>query len=78
LEIVESCAECRRLSSLYEGVTIEWFRVQGQLGVADHLRDETLSDRIVAELTTISKRRRTLREAIDNHILEDHPQVATA
>jgi len=78
VEIVESCPECRRLSGQYETATIEWFRVQGQLQIAEYSRAEGLSDRIVSELTVIAKRRQMLREKIESHMQEMHPRTVTA
>jgi hypothetical protein len=72
------CKECQRLSAEYEAATMEWFRVQGQLRVAEYSRDEESSNRIVAELGLITARRHALREAAEKHELEIHPRVASA
>ena len=72
------CKECQRLSAEYEAATMEWFRVQGQLRVAEYSRESESSNRIVAELSLIASRRHALREAIEKHELEIHPRTATA
>jgi hypothetical protein len=73
-----ACKECQRLSAEYEAATIEWFRVQGQLRVAEYSREEESSNRIVAELGLITTRRHALREAAEKHELEMHPRTAAA
>lgn len=73
-----ACKECRRLSAEYEAATMEWFRVQGQLRVAEYSREEESSNRIIAELSLITARRHALREAIQQHELEMHPRTASA
>jgi len=73
-----ACRECQRLSAEYEAATMEWFRVQGQLRVAEYSREEEASNRIVAELGLIAARRQALREAIEKHELEMHPRMASA
>lgn len=74
----DDCADCKRLARSYESVTIEWFRVQGQLRIASFSRDQTASDRIVAELTGIGQRREQLRRETDDHVAERHPRAACA
>ena len=78
MNFADACHECQRLSAEYEAATMEWFRVQGQLRVAEYSRDEASSDRIIAELTRITDRRRTLRAAVEKHELEMHPRAAAA
>jgi len=73
-----ACEECKRLSAEYEAATMEWFRVQGQLRVAEYSREEESSNRIVAELGLITARRHALRDAAEKHELRMHPRVATA
>jgi hypothetical protein len=75
---MEGCEECRRLSAAYEAATMEWFRLQGQLRVAEYSREAEASDRIVAELNRIARRRQSLREEIENHDLAVHPRTSTA
>jgi hypothetical protein len=72
------CEECGRLSAEYETATMEWFRVQGQLRVAEYSREEESSNRIIAELSLITARRHALREAIHHHELAMHPRMASA
>ena len=74
----DECEICRRLSDEYEAATMEWFRVQGQLRVAEYARDENATSRIIAELSTISARRQALREAREKHELEEHPRTRIA
>lgn len=69
------CEVCRRLSEEYEAATMEWFRVQGQLRVAEYARDENATSRIIAELSRISGRRQALREAREKHEIEQHPRT---
>ncbi len=75
MNFVAECPECRRISGKYETATIEWFRVQSQLGIAEHLRDPKLSAKIVGELALIGKRRQTLRDVSDRHIGRAHKSV---
>ena len=72
------CEVCERLSAEYEAATMEWFRVQGQLRVAEYSREAESSNRIVAELSRISERRHALREALEKHKNEAHPRTASA
>lgn len=72
------CKECQRLSAEYEAATMEWFRVQAQLRVAEYSRENESSNRIIAELSLIASRRHALREATEKHELEMHPRTATA
>jgi hypothetical protein len=78
MNFVGTCAECKRLSADYESATMEWFRVQGQLRVAEYSREDDSSTRIIAELSIITARRHALREAAEKHDMEMHPRVATA
>jgi hypothetical protein len=73
-----ACEECRRLSSAYEAATMEWFRVQAQLRVAEYSREDKASNRIIAELSAITARRRSLRDASETHDFEAHPRMAVA
>lgn len=57
---------------------MEWFRLQGQLRVAEYSREAEASDRIVAELNQIARRRQALREEIETHNLDAHPRMSTA
>jgi hypothetical protein len=78
LGFVEGCEECRRISAAYEAATMEWFRLQGQLRVAEYSREAEASDRIVAELNQVARYRQALREEIENHNLTSHPRTSTA
>jgi hypothetical protein len=72
------CKECQRLSAEYEVATMEWFRVQGQLRVAEYSHEDESTNRIIAELSLIALRRQALREAAEKHELEKHPRAAAA
>jgi hypothetical protein len=78
MNFVGSCEECQRLSALYEAITIEWFRVQGQLRVAEFSREQELSHNIVGELTKIAAHRQAIREEAEKHTLDVHPLVSVA
>jgi hypothetical protein len=78
MKFVATCEECRRISAEYEAATLEWFRVQGQLRVAEYSREEEASSRIVSELSRITARRQRLREEAARHENDKHPRVATA
>jgi hypothetical protein len=78
MDFAGPCKECRRLSAEYEAATLEWFRVQGQLRVAEYSREEESSNRIIAELSLITTRRHALRETLQAHELEVHPRTASA
>jgi hypothetical protein len=78
MNFVGECQECQRLAAEYESATMEWFRAQGQLRVAEFSREEASSNRIAAELSAISKRRDAIREAVNKHGLEMHAVLAAA
>jgi hypothetical protein len=72
MNFVDDCAQCKRISGKYEAATLEWFRVQGQLDVAQYLYDPAKSAGIVSELSAIAKRRQALRDAAMHHIENAH------
>jgi hypothetical protein len=78
MNFIEGCAECRLISGKYEAATLEWFRVQSQLGVAEFLRDNEASSRIVTELTAIGKRRDALRESANQHFNDEHALITAS
>ncbi|HWE52385.1 MAG TPA: hypothetical protein VG273_21495 [Bryobacteraceae bacterium] len=78
MNFVPTCEECRRISAAYEAATMEWFRVQGQLRVAEYSREEESSNRIIAELSAITARRQALREEAEKHDRDAHPRAAAA
>jgi hypothetical protein len=78
MDLVAGCKECQLLSAEYEKATMEWFRVQGQLRVAEISREGESSSRIIDELSVITARRHALREAAEKHHIEAHPRVAAA
>jgi hypothetical protein len=78
LDFSDGCEECRRLSAAYEAATMEWFRLQGQLRIAEYSREQEASHQIVAELNVVSRRRQALREEEEQHRLLQHPRTSTA
>jgi hypothetical protein len=78
MNFMDGCTECQRLSGAYEAATMEWFRMQGQLRVAEYSRDQDASDTIVAELNAIARRRQALREEIEEHNRLVHTRTSTA
>jgi hypothetical protein len=78
MNFVGTCEECRRISAEYEAATMEWFRVQGQLRVAEYSREEQSSSRIIAQLSEITARRQALRDEAEEHDSKMHLRVATA
>lgn len=65
--MTEECAECRRLSDSYESATMAWFRIQGNLRIAECGRDEKSVEKLSIELNTVSGQREALRAVIDRH-----------
>lgn len=57
---------------------MEWFRLQGQLRIAEYSREQDSSQRIGAELNATGKRRQNLREAAEAHFLAVHTRTSTA
>ena len=78
LKFAEGCEECRRLSAAYEAATMEWFRLQAQLRVAEYSREPEASHEIVDELNAVSGRRQTLREEGERHFADAHPRASGA
>jgi hypothetical protein len=78
MKFVGTCEECKRLSAEYEAATMEWFRVQGQLRVAEYSPEDESSSRIIAELSLIAARRHALRDAAEKHDFDVHPRAAAA
>jgi hypothetical protein len=75
---MDGCKECQRLSGAYEAATMDWFRLQGQLRVAEYSREQAASDTIVAELNGVARRRQALREEIEEHNRRMHTRTSTA
>ena len=78
IDAIDRCSECERLSMDYETITMEWFRAQNQLRIVEFSGDDEASARIVDELSAIASRRRTLRDALAEHIERAHPRQASA
>jgi hypothetical protein len=78
VSIVEGCKECQRLSAAYEATTMEWFRLQGQLRIAEYSHEEEASHRIVAEINSTARRRQSLRDEMEKHDVAAHRRSNTA
>jgi hypothetical protein len=78
VSIVEGCKECQRLSAAYEATTMEWFRLQGQLRIAEYSHEDEASYRIVAEINSTARRRQSLRDETEAHELSAHRRTSTA
>lgn len=78
MDFVEGCEECERLSSAYEAATMEWFRLQGQLRIAEYSREKDASARIVNELNAVAKKRQALRDEIESHYVAAHSRKISA
>lgn len=78
MRIVEGCKECQRLSGAYEATTMEWFRLQGQLRIAEYSHEEEASYRIVAEINSTARRRQSLRDEMEKHDAATHQRTNTA
>ena len=78
VSIFEGCKECQRLSAAYEATTMEWFRLQGQLRIAEYSHEEEASYRIVAEINSTGRRRQSLRDEMEKHELSAHKRTSTA
>ena len=75
---VKGCAECHRLSESYEKATMAWFRLEGNLRIAEYGRDEESVLALVRELAATGEQRDSLRSAIARHQSETHPKASTA
>lgn len=78
MNFVPGCEVCQRLSAEYEIATMDWFRVQGQLRIAEYSREKESSNQLIEELSVITGRRHTLREAVEKHAIEVHPRTKAA
>lgn len=78
MNFVADCNECQRLAAEYEAATMEWFRAQGQLRVAQFSHEQESSDRLRAELSAISGRRDQLRAAAEKHEFIMHAELGMA
>jgi len=74
--MIEECAECRRLSESYESVTMAWFRIQGNLRIAECGHDENSAQILSIELNLIGDQRGALRQAIESHRSSHTQQLA--
>jgi hypothetical protein len=78
VDLVRGCAECLRLSESYEAETMSWFRLEGQLRIAEYGRDQNSVHRISADLAGVARRRTELRAAIEQHESEFHKDGSQA
>ena len=79
MEFIEGCPICERLSAEYESATMEWFRVEGHLRIAEYSSDGESTHRITEELGRVSKRRTAVKDAIADHKRQAHaPRVRGA
>jgi hypothetical protein len=78
VSFVEGCKECRRLSVAYETATMEWFRLQGQLRIAEYSGEEEASHRIAAEINVAARRRQSIREEMETHNAAAHRRTSSA
>ncbi len=72
---VERCSECGRLAHDYETATLEWFRIEGNLRIAEFGRDTEALRSLTAELEALELKRRMLRDAIAVHRCPVHPRT---
>lgn len=73
MEVVEGCGECKRLAEAYEAATITWFRLEGNLRIAEYGRDKAAAEKLAAELGEKTRHRRELRDAMNKHRTDAHP-----
>jgi hypothetical protein len=73
-----SCPACERLSSDYESATIRWFRLDSQRQIAQFGRDPEMSNSIAGELARVDELRKTMRQALRNHISLEHGKTTHA
>jgi hypothetical protein len=76
MNMIDGCAECGRLSTAYEAATMSWFRLEGNLRIAQYGRDENSSQELAAELAAVTEQRLRLRAASELHRTEKHSQAA--
>jgi len=73
-----TCPDCERLSADYESVTIRWFRLDSQRQIAQFGRDPETSNSIAGELARVDELRKSMRQALRNHISLDHGKTTHA
>jgi hypothetical protein len=72
-----TCADCERLSADYESATIRWFRLDSQIQIAEYGRDRESSNRIAGELARVDEQRKSMRQALRDHISVTHGKSTT-
>jgi len=78
MDVVDGCAECRRISDAYETATMTWFRQESNLRIAEYGHDENAAARLLADLNETSRRRRDLRSEMERHKTETHSDGRSA
>jgi len=73
-----NCPDCERLSADYESTTIRWFRLDSQRQIAQFGRDAEMSNSIAGELARVDELRKTMRQALRNHIFLEHGKTTHA
>jgi hypothetical protein len=69
----EDCPECKKLGDAYEAATVAWFRLQGNLRIAQFSHDEESTRRAAAELERMTQKRDELRAELTRHQEMAHP-----
>jgi len=77
MEVVRGCVECLRLAEAYEAETMMWFRLEGQLRIAEYGRDEESAGKIAKDLDATTRRRTELRTGMDAHQKDSHTNGKT-
>jgi hypothetical protein len=72
-----TCADCEKLSANYESATIRWFRLDSQRQIAEYGHDREASNRIAGELARVDELRKSMRQALREHISLTHGKPAT-
>jgi hypothetical protein len=67
-----TCADCERLSADYESATIRWFRLDSQMHIAEYGHDRDATTRIAGELAHVDEVRKSMRQALRDHISLKH------
>ena len=69
----DDCPECKKLGDAYEAATVAWFRLQGNLRIAQFSHDEESTSRAAEELDRMTRKRDELRDALTRHQENAHP-----
>lgn len=77
VEEIQHCVKCSQLARAYEAETMNWFRLEGHLRIAEYGRDEDGAQKIALELDAVIRRRAELRIATDLHNTSAHNKSRT-